>query len=272
MTRPRISIVIPSLNQGQYLEHAMQSVLDQDEQGVELIVMDGGSTDGSLEVIRKYESRVAHWASAPDRGPAAALNAGFRYATGDVLGFLNADDFYLAGAFTHVAGAFARLPEIDVCSGHGYFAGASGELGAPMVSDRWNLTHFKYGACVLLQPATFFRRSAFERAGGFPETGRVCWDMELWGRLAAAGARFHTLDAFLAGFRLHETSITGRSSLQKRRRDDARAVMAEMRGRPEGPLDRAGHAFFRIAKFCRSPITSLKRRAFVFRALKRWSL
>ena len=272
MTRPRISIVIPSLNQGEYLDQAIQSVLDQGEQGIELIVMDGGSTDGTVDVIRKHERRIAHWVSRPDAGVAAALNAGFRFATGGVLGFLNADDFYLPGAFTQVADAFARLPGIEVCSGHGYFALASGELGAPMLSDRWNLTHFKYGACVLLQPATFFRRAAFDRAGGFPETGRVCWDMELWARLAATGARFHTLDAFLAGFRLHEKSITGRSELQYRRRQDAREVMAEMRGRPEGPLDRAGHAFFRAAKFCRNPITSLNRRAYVRRVLKRWSL
>jgi cellulose synthase/poly-beta-1,6-N-acetylglucosamine synthase-like glycosyltransferase len=272
MARPRISIVIPSLNQGEYLDQAIQSVLDQSEQGSELIVMDGGSTDGSVAAIRKHAARIAHWVSAPDAGPAAALNAGFSVATGDILGFLNADDFYLPGAFTQVADAFAQSPGIDVCAGHGYFASASGELGAPMVSDRWNLTHFKYGACVLLQPATFFRRAAFDRAGGFPETGRVCWDMELWARLARSGARFHTLDAFLAGFRLHEKSITGAAELQKRRRLDARAVMAEMRGRPEGLLDRAGHAFFRAAKFGRHPITSLKRRTFVFRALKRWSL
>jgi glycosyltransferase involved in cell wall biosynthesis len=272
MTRPRISIVIPSLNQREYLDHAIRSVLDQGEPDIELIVMDGGSTDGSIDVIRTHQSRIAYWRSEPDGGAAAALNGGFRHATGDVLGFLNADDFYLPGALARVADAFAQLPEIDVCSGHGYFASASGELGAPLSSDRWNLTRFKYGACVLLQPATFFRRQAFERAGGFPQTGRVCWDMELWARLAASGARFHTLDAFLAGFRLHEKSITGGAELQKRRRDDARAVMAEVRGRPETLLDRAGQAFFRAAKFGGSPISSLKRRFYVFWTLKRWSL
>jgi glycosyltransferase involved in cell wall biosynthesis len=272
MARPRFSIVIPSLNQGEYLEQAIRSVLDQTGEDIELIVMDGGSTDGSVDVIAKYETRLTHWTSARDAGVAAALNTGFAQASGDILGFLNADDFYLPGAFAQVATAFAEAPEIDVCSGHGYFAAASGALGAEMVSDRWNLTHFKYGACVLLQPATLFRRSAFERAGGFPDTGRVCWDMELWARLAATGARFHTLDAFLAAFRLHENSITGGTDAQHRRRMDARAVMAEVRGRPEGPLDRAGHAFFRAAKFARHPIRNFKRRAYVFRTVKRWSL
>jgi glycosyltransferase involved in cell wall biosynthesis len=273
MAGRRISIVIPSLNQAEFLEHAIQSVLDQGEPGIELIVMDGGSTDRSVEVITKYQSRLTHWVSAPDAGAAAALNHGFHHATGEILGFLNADDFYLPGAFATVADAFSESPAVDVYSGHGYFASANGELGAPLFSDRWNLTRFKYGACVLLQPATFFRRAAFHRAGGFPQTGRVCWDMELWARLAATGARFGMLDdVFLAGFRLHDQSITGGTGLQDRRRQDARAVMAEARGRPEGAWDRAGHGFFRAVKFVKSPVRSLKSRAYVVRTLKRWTL
>ncbi len=272
MEPPLVSIVIASLNQGAYLEQAIQSVLRQSYLRFELIVMDGGSSDGSVDLIRKYESRLSHWASGRDGGPAAALNSGFRLATGDVLGFLNADDFYLPEAFTQIADAFMASPGTAVCAGHGYFATASGALGAPMFSDEWNLTRFKYGACVLLQPATFFRRSAYDRAGGFPETGRVCWDMELWAAIAASGARFHTLDRFLAGFRLHEKSITGGTDFQTRRRQDAREVMAELRGRPEGPLDRAAHGFFRAAKFVRNPLRSLRRRIFFYSTLKRWSL
>lgn len=272
MEQPLVSIVIVSLNQGEYLEQAIQSVLQQGYPRVELIVMDGGSTDGSVDVIRKYASRLTHWASGRDGGPAAALNSGFRFANGDVLGFLNADDFYLPEAFTQIAKAFTTRPDTAVCAGHGYFATASGELGAPMFSDEWNLTRFKFGACVLLQPATFFRRAAFDRAGGFPETGRVCWDMELWAGMAASGATFQTLDLYLAGFRLHEKSITGGTDFQKRRRLDAREVMAELRGRREGLLDRAGHGFFRAAKFVRNPIRSLRRRVFFYSTLKRWSL
>jgi glycosyltransferase involved in cell wall biosynthesis len=268
----RFSIVIPSLNHGGFLEHAITSVVEQDYPHVEVIVMDGGSTDGSLDVIRRYGSRIAHWRSEPDSGVAAALNKGFDSATGDIFGFLNADDFYLPGALAQVADAFTTSPDVDVYSGHGYFANVSGQLGAPMFSDRWSLKRFKYGACVLLQPATFFRRSAFTEAGGFPETGRVCWDMELWARLAATGATFHTLECFLAGFRLHDTSITARMELRERRRNDARAVMAEVRGGPEGVLDRAAHAWFRTLKFASSPLRSLNRRAYVFRTLNRWSL
>lgn len=271
MARPRISIVIPSLNQAEFLEQAILSVLEQGPH-TELIVIDGGSTDGSIDVIRRYAPRIAHWASQPDGGPAPALNKGFSRATADILGFLNADDFYLPGALAQVDAAFTAWPGVDVISGHGYFASPSGQLGAPLRSDRWSLTRFKYGACVLLQPATFFRRAAFDRAGGFPETGRVCWDMELWARLALTGARFGSIDAHLAAFRLHPNSITGGSDLRIRRRLDARAVMAEVRGRPEGRLDRAGHTIYRFMKFLQHPAYSFKGRAYVFRMLKRWSL
>jgi glycosyltransferase involved in cell wall biosynthesis len=269
MQEPLISIVVPSLNQGEYLELALRSVLEQDYQRFELIVMDGGSGDQSRDILQRYASRLAYWSSQPDGGPAAALNEGFRHATGEVLGFLNADDFYLPGAFATVARAFAASPAIDVWSGHGYFATAAGRLAVPMFSDRWSLLRFKHGACVLLQPATFFRREAFLRAGGFPETGRVCWDMELWAALATSGARFGTLDAHLAAFRLHPKSLTGGTENRHRRRADARAVMAGLQG---GRASRLGEFFFRALKFGRNPVRSLRRRAFFRSILDRWSL
>jgi glycosyltransferase involved in cell wall biosynthesis len=272
MRTPLISIVIPSLNQGAFLEQALRSVLTQDYDRVEVIVMDGGSIDGTLNVIQEYAPRLAYWCSQPDAGPAAALNQGFQHATGEVFGFLNADDFYLPGALATVARAFASSPAVVVLSGHGFFATPSGDLGAPMFSDRWNPTRFRYGACVLLQPATFFRRSAYHRAGGFRQTGRVCWDMELWAALAAAGARFETLDAALAAFRLHPQSLTGNPAHQQRRRDDARAVESELRGGPETLKDQLVRACFRAMKFARHPVKNLRRRAFFYSVVKRWSL
>lgn len=269
---PLISIVIPSFNNGAYLEHAIRSVLLQGYPRLELIVMDGGSTDGTFQVIEKYESWLKHWVSRRDRGPAAALTAGFGYASGDILGFLNADDFYLADALGTVARCFARAPSADVLSGHGHFATATGDLGAPMFSDRWSRTRFRYGACVLLQPATFFRRAAYERVGGFRDSGRLCWDMELWADLARTGASFGTMAAFLAAFRLHANSMTASPEHQRRRRDDARAVMAEMRGRPESIPDRLLHSCWRTFKFVQNPGRSLRCRVFVYRTLERWTL
>jgi glycosyltransferase involved in cell wall biosynthesis len=267
-----ISVVIPSLNQGAYLEQAMQSVLQQSYPHVELIVMDGGSTDATTGLLEKYRASLAHSVSAPDHGPAAALNQGFRQARGDILAVLNADDYYLPGALAAVAQAFARDAAADVISGHGYFTDEAGNPGVPTFSDAWNERRFRHGACVLVQPATFFRAEAFARAGGFPESGRVCWDMELWAAFAATGARFRSLDAFLSAFRLHDASITGRTELRRLRREHARAVMAELKGRPELPIDRLMHLLHRALKFSSHPLRTLRQRAFVHSVLKRWSL
>lgn len=263
---------MPSCNQGAYLEAALLSIADQQYPNLEVILIDGGSTDGSLDVIEKYRDLLAHWESAADGGPADALNRGFRRATGSIFGFLNADDFYLPGCLRMVARAFAARPDTEVLSGHGYFARPSGELGVPIFSDRWDLRRFAYGACVLVQPATFFTGDAFHRAGGFRQTGRVCWDMELWAALATTGARFATIDAFLAGFRLHEGSITGSPEMRQRRRVDARAVMSELRGQAETLADRLLEGVYRLEKFARHPARTIRQRSYFVSALRRWEL
>ena len=269
---PRISIVIPSFNQAAYLEAALRSIDSQRYPNVEAILIDGGSTDGTADIIATHRAALAYSESAPDAGPADALNRGFRHATGSILGFLNADDFHLPGCLEAVARAFAARPEADVVSGHGYFANATGELGMPTFSDRWSVKRFASGACVLVQPATFFKRTAFDRAGGFRNTGSVCWDMELWADLAKTGARFATIDEFLAAFRLHDRSITGSRELQQKRRTDARAVMSAMRGRPATAHDRVLEVAYRLGKFSTHPLRTIRQRLYFYSALRRWSL
>ena len=200
---PRISIVTPSLNQGAFLEEAIRSVLLQAYPGLELIVVDGGSTDDSVETITTYAPWLAHWTCEDDEGPADALNKGFAHATGEILGFLNADDFLLPGCLARVAEEFLTRPGADVVSGHGFMAKASSELGTRIFSDRWDFTRFVHGACILVQPATFFRRAAFERVGGFDAKNRTAWDAQLWADMALAGATFHSIDEPLAVHRIH---------------------------------------------------------------------
>lgn len=269
---PRVSIVTPSLNQGAFVEEAIRSVLLQDYPHVELIVVDGGSTDGSVDVIRRYAPWLAHWMCERDSGPANALNKGFRLASGDILGFLSADDFLLPGCLARVAREFRRYPGADVVSGHGFLAKASGELGTPIFSDRWDLTRFAYGACVLVQPATFFRRSAFQRVQGFSERTRTTWDMELWADMALTGSTFHAVDEFLAAFRLHAASISGSPELRQQRLRDAQAVRQKMKGRREATADRLYSWFQRVRKFSGHPGRTLSQRLFFHSALNRWSL
>lgn len=269
---PLISIVMPSFNQGEFLEQGIRSVLLQSYPRLEFIVVDGGSTDGTLDIIERYDEWLKHWVSEHDAGPASALNKGFGVASGEILGFLNADDFYLPACLATVAREFQAHAEADIVSGHGYFAKSTGELGVPTFSDRWNLKRFRYGACVLVQQATFFRRSAFERVNGFRQRTRTCWDMELWADMALAGAAFHSMDEFIAAFRLHPRSITGSSELRQQRLRDARTVMESMRGGRETARDRLLQFLHRLRKLSGHPRRTLRQRFFFHSTLKRWSL
>src|SRR3954447_3859663 len=112
-TLPKISVVTPSFNQAEYLEETLRSVLDQEYTNLEYIVIDGGSTDGSVDIIRRYEDRLAYWVSEPDQGQYDALNKGFARTTGEIMAWLNSDDKYLDWTFSSVAEAMSKLPEIE---------------------------------------------------------------------------------------------------------------------------------------------------------------
>ncbi|MEQ1898876.1 MAG: glycosyltransferase family 2 protein [Vicinamibacterales bacterium] len=269
---PRLSIVSPSFNQGAFIEAAIRSILLQGYPRLELIVIDGGSTDGSVEIIRKYEPWLTVWRSEPDEGPAHALNKGFALATGEIVGFLNTDDFYLPWSLTRMAREFRRYPTADVISGHGYHAGPSGELGAAIFSDRWDAWRFAYGACVLIQQATFFRRRAFAETDGFNQQLRTSWDMELWADMARNGARFHACNEFLAVFRLHADSITGSLELSRQCRKDVETILRRVRGRPETAIDDALTLVQRFWKFLAHPGRTVSQRLFLHETLGRWSL
>ena len=269
---PRFSIVTPSFNQGVFLEEAIRSVLLQGYPGVELVVVDGGSSDHSVDIIRKYEPWLTWWVTERDAGPASALNKGFAHATGELLGFLNADDFLLPRALRVLAREFRVYPSADVISGHGYFAKPSSDLGMATFSDEWDFQRFAYGACVLLQQATFFRRTMFREVPGFSERSRTCWDQELWGDMALAGARFHLVNEFLAAFRLHPGSITGDAAFRERRLRDARSVLEKVRGRPETAGDRLRSWMFRLRKFSSHPQRTVTQRMYFYSTLKRWAL
>jgi len=269
---PRLSLVMPSRNHGSFIEAAIRSVLLQAHPAVELIVMDAGSTDGTRAVLDRYRPWLAHVVSRPDNGPADALNQGFQVARGELLGFLNADDFLLPGSLDTVVRWFEAHPDVDVVSGHGYMARPSGELGPAVVSDRWDRNRFVRGACVLFQPATFFRRRPFDQIGGFSARRQQTWDMDLWAHMAESGAVFATMEAALAAHRLHPDSITGSADLRRARWDDARQIRERLLGRQESLTDRALVWWHRARKFSQHPGRTLSQRAFFHSTLGRWSL
>jgi hypothetical protein len=183
---PKLTVVTPSLNQAQFLEDAISSVLDQNYPNLEYVIMDGGSTDGSFEIIRKYEKHLTYWTSAPDKGQTHAITRGFSQGSGEWLAWLNADDFYLPGAFK----AFQEAFEQDQGEASLYFG--TGEVldqekGVRRKfwphSPSFSVEALIYGVDYIMQPTTFFKRTALEAVGGLCQHFHYVMDYDLWIRI-----------------------------------------------------------------------------------------
>jgi glycosyltransferase involved in cell wall biosynthesis len=210
-SQPLVSLITPSLNQGEYLEETIRSVLEQDYPRLEYFVIDGGSTDNSLEIIEKYKSRLDYWVSEADQGQSHAINKGLKRAAGDFLGWINSDDVLLPGAIRRGVEALQAYPDVDVVYGR---LERIDEQGRPVptpilpkdkvVFDRQNMLV----ECTVNQAGALWRRTIMEKAGLLNEELRYAMDYEYWIRLAIAGGRFLRLDEPVARFRLSKASKT----------------------------------------------------------------
>lgn len=215
MSGTRISVVTISFNQARFLEECIRSVLDQGVPGVEYIVVDPGSTDGSREIIRRYADRIARVILEPDRGPADGLNKGFARATGNVFGYVNSDDRLAPGALAFVQKYFDARGDVDVlCSAIRIIDERGRRKLRARTSDRFDLADYAAGVCTVGQQATFIRRQAFEAAGGFNIDNRICWDGELLVDMALNGARFATERTVLGDFRVYPGTLTGSNTFE----------------------------------------------------------
>ena len=203
--KPKLSIITPSLNQAAYLEQTIQSVLQQDYEPLELIIVDGGSSDGSVEIIRRHQDRLAHWISEPDRGQAHAINKGLERATGDIVAFINSDDLYLPGAFAAVAAHFSESPDCEWLCGDTLMFGGNGQQLIIADVPR-SAAHCLSWAYTAPQPGMFWRRRLLD--AGFDERWRYCFDHELYVRLLLDGHRCEHLPLPIAAYRLHPGSKT----------------------------------------------------------------
>jgi glycosyltransferase involved in cell wall biosynthesis len=249
----KFSIVTISFNQRQYLEEALHSVLEQDYPGIEYIVVDPGSTDGSRELIESQRDRLAQVIFEPDRGAAEGLNKGFAQASGDVFAFLNSDDVLLPGAVRTVAQAFAQSPECDIVMGNGYTIDSSGERIRRIRAAGFTLHRYFYGGATWLQQATFFRHKAFQAVGGFNVNNRSCWDGELVIDMIRQGARVKYVDRDLAHFRIHPKSITGSKRHHEMMRADAERMFSASWGRSWTALDTLRAYLFRMERILTHP-------------------
>ncbi len=199
---PRISIVTASYNQAPYLEETIRSVLLQGYPNLEYLVLDGGSTDGSVDIIRKYAPWLHYWVSEPDHGQVHALAKGFARSSGEILGFLNSDDVYFPGTLETVVRAFASNPAAVAICGNELWINADGQVISEEKTRSTSLRDLLL-LNFLPQPAVFFRRSAYERAGGFDLQFQCIFDYELWLRLANCG-EIYLIPQLLAATRWHE--------------------------------------------------------------------
>jgi len=205
MELPLISIVTPSYNQARFLEDTLQSVVSQNYPHTEHIVVDGGSTDDSVDIIRRYAPHLRSWVSEPDRGQSHAINKGLAQATGDVLTWLNSDDTYLPGALVDVGSYFARHPDVDLVYGDYVYTDAEGRpMRRRHVFDTIAYESLLYHD-YLGQPAVFFRRSLFEKVGPLDESLHYCMDWDLFLRMWRVCRPRH-LPRVLATYRLDQAA------------------------------------------------------------------
>lgn len=210
--QPLVTIVTPSFQQGRFLRDAIESVLAQDYPAIEYIVVDGGSTDETLEVLAGYGERV-RWTSGPDAGQADAIRRAFEGSSGDILAWLNADDRYRPGAVARGVEALLGTPQPALVYGNAWFIDpAGGSLGPCAQVEPWDFDRLVGVLDFVVQPATFFRREAYAAVGGLDASLRYCMDYDLWIRL---GARYPVafVPEVLAEVRLHPETKTASGGL-----------------------------------------------------------
>ena len=205
---PRFSVITVCLNADATIEQTIRSVLDQDVPHLEYIIIDGGSTDSTLEIIDRHRARLARVVNEPDDGLYDAMNKGIRLATGDLVGLVNADDFLEPGALATVASARAAHPEADLYHGHVRMNDpASG--ARYVVRKRPDVRASRWREIPILHPATFVTRALYDRIGLYDTSFRIAADYEFALRAIARGARFHRIDAVISNMRQGGVSTRG---------------------------------------------------------------
>ena len=229
----KVSVVTPSYNQAQFLEETLRSVLEQDHPDIEYIVVDGGSTDGSLEILQKYASRLAWWVSEPDRGQTDALNKGFARASGEILAWLNSDDTYQPGAVAAAVAFLQAHPEVGLVYGDANLIDEHGSVLGRFPARQTDYARLLQGHVHIPQQASFFRADLWRQVGPLDPSFYFAMDYDLWVRLAKVSPLVYH-PALWANFRLHGQTKT--LSSDDRCYPEMLKVYAREGGKPWGKL------------------------------------
>ena len=262
---PRITIVVPSYNSGPVIERCLASISAQGYENLELILADGGSTDESIEICRRWRNRFAVFISEPDSGIAEALNRGFAQATGEVFGWLAADDELAPGALARVVPIFVNHADVDVVTGgcRRYFPDGSMVETVPPedLSERIRFQN------VIEQPSTFWRAALHRRAGTIDTELKLAFDWDLWCRFASLGASYHVVPDILSHYHFSDDNLTSRGG-ERTMKEMFRVVAryGPYRGATAYLYRFLFHAFDLQGCYDRPPSSS-KRRQAVFYAL-----
>lgn len=201
----KISIVTPSYNQGAFLERTIQSVIGQGFPDLEYIIIDGGSTDTSLEIIKKYANKLSYYISEPDTGQSDALNKGFEKAKGDIFAWLNSDDQYYPGILNEIAEIFEKNPSIDLIYGYHNDVNERDEIIRKGIYIPFFPHAFKTGFGIT-QPTSFWRRSVWEKCGPLDTNLHYCMDYDFYAKALRHGFKFKCIPLLVCKFRYHKTN------------------------------------------------------------------
>jgi glycosyltransferase involved in cell wall biosynthesis len=236
---PRIALVTPVFNSGKYIEQTIRSVLAQGYPNLDYFIVDGGSTDDTLEIIQKYGKQISGWISEPDNGMYDALNKGFSRTTGEIMGWISATDQLQLGGLAVAGSVFRDLPEVEWITGRPTIFNERGMTVMVLALTRWSRTRFLAGANrTIQQESTFWRRSLWEKAGGRVDSSRRnAADFELWLRFFRH-AQIYPVDALIGGFRSHGDSL-GLQDMEACYRAHDEFIEAELNNAPLGKSLRA---------------------------------
>jgi len=211
MLNPKFTVVTPSFNQGAYIERTIDSVLSQSYKNLEYVIVDGGSTDNSAEIIRKYEKYLTYWVSEKDRGQSHAINKGLAIGNGDLLTWLNSDDWYTPGTLQRFAETHEQNPDAGMVVGAGRCVDESGNVvysKAPTSPIQTETLYNWFNGGFFIQPSSVFTRAAWTQCGPLDESEHIAMDLDLWLKISRAGFRFVSVNDLLSEMLIHPNAKT----------------------------------------------------------------